>query len=208
MIFLLASLTKALLPPTFSDRSSLRPSRLIDLRPPTVLLSALCLQVHKGAEGYWYYPCLSALDWDTGLPTARYHTIKMLVEQLGGSQMKAVSPVALYQPQPPIGIRVHTAACPSGSKSVHTAMLAAPVPGNRLVGFGFTVVGEGRRLLLVNTGCLNASVAVANGSGAMHVFIDEAHGHGVHEPGQHVLGASGVVDVGGYGVSVVAWPAD
>ena len=38
-----------------------------------------------GLDSFWYYPCLSALDWTTGLPNARYHTVKLLVDQLAAS---------------------------------------------------------------------------------------------------------------------------
>jgi hypothetical protein len=48
--------------------------------------------------GHWYYPCLSALDWDTGLPNARYHVIKMIVDELGGSEMKVVVPATFTEP--------------------------------------------------------------------------------------------------------------
>ena len=52
-------------------------------------------------QGYWYYPCLSALDWTTGKPNARYYAVQMLVAELGGSQMKAMSPAVVVQPPLP-----------------------------------------------------------------------------------------------------------
>ena len=73
--------------------------------------------------------------------------------------------------------------------------------------FGFAVGREQeRRLLLVNTGSVAARLAVANATSASHVFVDEAHGHGNELPGREAVGAGGLVTVGGYGVSVVAWP--
>ena len=78
---------------------------------------------------------------------------------------------------------------------------------DKVVAFGFAVGREQeRRLLLVNTGSVAARLAVANATGASHVFVDEAHGHGNELPGREAVGAGGLVTVGGYGVSVVAWP--
>jgi hypothetical protein len=56
----------------------------------------------KGVNGsFWYYPFLSALDWDTGRPNPRYHVVKLLVDTLGGSQLKSVSPASVLQPPLP-----------------------------------------------------------------------------------------------------------
>jgi hypothetical protein len=74
--------------------------------------------------------------------------------------------------------------------------------------FGFTVAGR-KRLLLVNTGALNATgVVVAGGAaGATHSFVDEAHGHGDVPRGQEtIVSAGGEFDVGAFGVSVLSWP--
>jgi hypothetical protein len=77
---------------------------------------------HAGGQGqdtgvngsFWYYPFLSALDWDTGKPNPRYHVVKLLVQTLGGSQSKIVSPASVLQPPlaplpppPPVPPRGH-----------------------------------------------------------------------------------------------------
>jgi hypothetical protein len=75
--------------------------------------------------------------------------------------------------------------------------------------FGFTLSGGEQRLLLVNTGELalkNITVAgVTKGLvGAIHVFIDESHGHGEVEPGRETIGTDGMITIGAYGVSVIS----
>ena len=64
--------------------------------------------------------------------------------------------------------------------------------------------------MLVNTGAFparNVTVAPDGIKGVTHSFVNETHGHGDVAYGQETLG-SGVdaIDVGGYGVSVLAWP--
>jgi len=89
-----------------------------------------------------------------------------------------------------------------------------PPPGsNAVLAFGFTVDGQ-RKALLVNTGSVAATLTVAGGDGAQHAFVDEHHGHGTVPAGSATLGASGLVEVQGYGISVLSfrernlrWPA-
>jgi hypothetical protein len=134
-------------------------------------------------HGSWYYPCLSALDWDSGLPNARFFALKLLASELG-SDMKSVSP-ATVTPKPP-----------------------PPAPHGQILGFGFTKVSTKQRiLLLVNTGAQDRSVCVAGGgaAGATHVFVDESHGHGNVEPGRETLNATSVLAVRAFGISVVSW---
>jgi hypothetical protein len=71
------------------------------------------------------------------------------------------------------------------------------------------VVDGKKRLLLVNTGALDAtSVTVEGGAtGATHSFVDEAHGHGDVLPGREtIISSEGKFDVGAFGVSVLSWP--
>jgi hypothetical protein len=265
-------------------------------------------------QGYWYYPCLSALDWTTGKPNARYYAVQMLVAELGGSQMKAMSPAVVVQPPlpppppppptpppppppppgPPCpavrnvtenqGILMHDMGslthpswttnatlgfeqcvaaccrnpgcagmmyqqfsqgdgfkvCTTGkpccwlkfatgpwdprpkSEGAKTGILRAhgvppkpqpppppPPPTNALLAFGFSVA-RSRRVLLVNTGALTATVAVAGAGGARHTFINEAHGHGDIPPGRETLDYTGSlpVAVDGFGISVLTLEGD
>ena len=136
-------------------------------------------------HGTWYYPCLSSLDWDSGLPNARFFALKVLASELG-SDMKSVSPATMTPTPPPLA------------------------PHGQILGFGFTKVSTKQRvLLLVNSGDQDRSVSVAGGgaAGATHVFIDESHGHGIVQPGREKLNATSVLTVGPFGISLVSWPS-
>jgi hypothetical protein len=44
---------------------------------------------------YCGFPALSSLDYDTAVPNARYHTVKLLIDEMGSDSVKAFSPVAV-----------------------------------------------------------------------------------------------------------------
>ena len=67
-----------------------------------------------------YYPCLSAVDWDTGKPNARWHTIKLLVDELAGDAVKIVSPAKVSEAPPPPSPPGPPPRQPSTCKAVQT----------------------------------------------------------------------------------------
>ena len=42
---------------------------------------------------YCGFPALSSLDYDTAVPNARYHAVKLLIDEMGSDSVKAFSPV-------------------------------------------------------------------------------------------------------------------
>ena len=110
----------------------------------------------------------------------RYFAVKMLSDELGGSQLKLVFPATVT---------------PTTVGSPHGGVIA----------FGFKRTDQLARglLLLVNTGVLNRTVTVEDAAGAEHIFINEWYGHGDVEPGREMLGDAGLVNISCYGISLV-----
>ena len=171
--------------------------------PQCLEFACSCLTSGAGQNPYCGYPCLSSLNWDDATPNPRYHTLKMLIEQMRGSATKHIYNASISGP---------TAAAAVFGDGSDGPVPPPPPPASLFTAVGFEFVGDGaRRLILVNGANHSADVTVKWSGGATVTVIDAEHGHGLIGPANStmVAGAGGELSLslGRYAIAVLAGTA-
>ena len=126
-----------------------------------------------GGGALCFYPCLSSLNWDDMTPNPRYHTIKMLIDGLGGSSVKAVLKATVTA--------TATQTTAAAAAAAPSAAASTPPPATEaaaVVVAAFRLGPGDNRLLAVNTRNVSIAVDIPWRGSAEQLVVDRSHGHG------------------------------
>ena len=128
------------------------------------------------------FPCVTMLSWEDGTGTARFHTLKLLIDGLSGANTVKTLVATTFNATDQVFAQGFLVAPAGGG--------AAGAPPSRKV------------LLLVNKANTSCSVTVQGASGANTTWVDMQHGHGTLPYGSATLQSDGV-NMGGYAVQLI-----
>lgn len=125
------------------------------------------------------FPCVTMLDWRDGSGTARFWTLKMMIDVLGGAATRKAL--------------VATEAAPAGGVFAQGIEVRAADGGQVLR----------RTVLLVNKKNESATVTVTSAAGAAAAWVDYSAGYAGIPYGSRQLGNDGTLSLDGWAVAIV-----